>query len=85
MTKTWNEHIQDMIKAPEGSKLPDPPIRRTLTFNFTVQEWQALASAASKGSLALPPDEAHEVDQIIKVIADQCGQFDSLGRYRRVE
>ena len=76
----------DLRKAPEGAKLPNPPIRRTLTFNFTVEDWQALVSAAQKGTLALDDlDERIRINFLCQEIADACGQFDALGRFKRVE
>jgi hypothetical protein len=76
----------DLWKAPEGAKLPNPPIQRRLTFNFTVQEWQALVVSAQKGTLALDDmNERIKINFLCQEIADACGQFDALGRFKRVE
>jgi hypothetical protein len=73
-------------KAPEGAKLPNPPIQRRLTFNFTVQEWRALVVSAQKGTLALDDmNERIKINFLCQEIADACGQFDALGRFKRVE
>jgi hypothetical protein len=70
----------DLRKAPEGAKLPDPPIERTLTFNFTVQDWRVIVMALATA----PLDDSlqSKVLGLIEDISTETGKFDENGRMK---